>query len=135
MPDLVWDQTYSVNIAEIDRQHQKIAVLLETLFEAIEEGRPKSVLFGIVQELTAYAGYHFETEETLMEKHRYSEIGEHKKEHDEFRKKVMTFQEDLADRKETLPGDLIKFMTHWLSDHIMNTDKKYGPFLNSHGVF
>ena len=133
--DLVWDQSYSVNVAEIDRQHQKMAVLLDVLFEAIEAGRPQSVLSGIVKELVAYAGYHFETEETLMERYKYPEVEVHKKEHDGFRRKVAAFQTDLSERKETLPGDLIKFMTHWLSDHIVGTDKKYGPFLNACGVF
>ncbi|HOW58673.1 MAG TPA: bacteriohemerythrin [Candidatus Omnitrophota bacterium] len=135
MLDIIWDQTYSVNIAEIDLQHQKIAVLLDVLFEAVEQNRSVSILAEIIQELIAYAEYHFETEENLMRRYQFPEYIEHKKEHDDFRKKVLQFQEDLHKKKETLASDLIKLMTHWLSDHVMNLDKKYGPFLNAKGVF
>ena len=135
MIDIIWDKNYSVNIAEIDQQHQKIAVMLDMLFDSIAMGRPKSLLEGILKELTAYAIYHFNTEEALMAQYSYPELEAHKKEHEEFRGKVAEFQNDLQLGKETLPGDVVKFLTHWLADHIMKLDKKYGPFLNARGVF
>jgi hemerythrin-like metal-binding protein len=133
--DIIWDETYSVRIAEIDLQHQKFTALLDMLFEAIEAGRAKSALSGILRELVAYAVYHFDTEERLMIKYRYPELGAHQKEHEEFRAKMLAFQRNFAEGKETLSGDLVKFMTHWIADHVMNSDKKYGPFLNACGVF
>lgn len=39
MLDIIWDQSYSVNIVEIDRQNQKFTAMLDMLFEAIEAGR------------------------------------------------------------------------------------------------
>jgi len=135
MLDIIWDQSYSVNIAEIDRQHQKFTAMLDMLFEAIEAGRSKSVLAEILRELVAYAGYHFDTEEQLMIKHQYPGFGEHHKEHEAFRIKVLEFQRGSREGKETVAGDMVKFMTHWLAEHVMNEDKKYAPFLNAHGIF
>ena len=135
MLDIIWDQTYSVNIAEIDRQHQKFTAMLDMLFEAIENGRSKGMLFQILKELVAYAGYHFDTEEQLMIKYQYPNLGEHHKEHEAFRVKVLEFQRSFREGKETLTGDVIKFMTHWLADHVTHMDKKYAPFLNARGVF
>ncbi len=109
--------------------------MLDMLFQAIEAGRSKSELSGLLRELAAYAIYHFDTEEQLMIKHQYSDFGEHHKEHQAFRAKVAEFQESFKAGKETLTGDVVKFMTHWLADHVTNTDKKYGPFLNARGVF
>ena len=135
MLDIVWDQRYSVQIAEIDRQHQKFTAMLDLLFEAIEAGRSQEVLAGILNELVAYAVYHFDTEEQLMIKHHYPEFGAHQKEHEVFRAKILEFQRGFAAGKETLTHDVVKFMTHWIADHVMNTDMKYAPFLNARGVF
>ena len=134
MLDIIWDQKYCVHIAEIDRQHQKFTALLDMLFEAIEDGRSKGALAEILRELVAYAGYHFDTEEQLMIKHHYPELGAHQKEHEEFRARILEFQRNFAEGKETLTDDVVKFMTHWISDHVMNTDMKYAPFLNARGV-
>lgn len=134
MLDIIWDQKYSVGIAEIDQQHQKFTAMLDMLFESVEAGRPKGVLTDILKELTAYAGYHFETEEQLMIKHRYPQLGAHQREHEAFRTKILEFQKSFLAGKETLTIDVVKFMTHWLADHIMTTDKKYCPFFNSKGI-
>ena len=135
MLDIIWDEKFSVHIAEIDRQHQKFTAMLDMLFEAIEEGRSQSSLEGILSELVAYISYHFDTEEQLMIKHRYPELGAHQKEHEAFRAKILEFRRSLAEGKETLTDDVVKFMTHWIADHVMNTDMKYAPFLNARGVF
>ena len=135
MLDIIWDETYSVHIAEIDRQHQKFTAMLDMLFEAIEAGRSQGALFEILRELIAYAQYHFDTEEHLMIKHHYPEFGAHHKEHEAFRIKIAGFYKDFLAGKETLTSDVVKFMTSWIADHVTNTDKKYAPFLNARGVF
>ena len=135
MLDIIWDQKYSVHIAEIDRQHEKFTAMLDMLFEAIEAERSQGVLDGILKELVAYASYHFDTEEQLMIKHHYPELGAHQKEHGDFRAKILEFQRNFAEGKETLTDDVVKFMTHWIADHVMNTDMKYAPYLNARGVF
>jgi hemerythrin-like metal-binding protein len=134
MLDIIWDETYSVRIDEIDRQHQKFTALLDLLFEAIEAGRSQSTLIGILHALIAYADHHFNTEERLMIKHRYPELGAHQKEHETFRAKLSEFERSFREGEATLALDMAKFMTHWITDHVMNTDKKYGPFLNAKGV-
>lgn len=135
MLDIIWDQAYSVQIAEIDRQHQKFTAILGMLFDAIEEGRSQNVLSGILRELVAYADYHFDTEERLMIKYQYPDLGAHHEEHQEFRAKILEFQRNFNEGRETTTSDVAKFMTHWISDHVMDADKKYGPFLNARGVF
>ena len=104
-----------------------MAAMLDMLFEAIEDGRSKGMLSEILKELVAYAGYHFDAEGQLMIKHHYPDLGEHHKEHEAFRVKVLEFQRSFREGRETLTGDVIKFMTHM--------DKKYAPFLNARRVF
>ena len=70
-----------------------------------------------------------------MKLHGFPELDAHKKEHDRFRTAVKNFKEDLLKKKETLAADVMSFMTHWLTDHVINMDKKYAPFLHARGVF
>lgn len=135
MLEIIWDQSYSVNIVEIDRQHQKLAALLDHFLEEIAENRSGRILGQMIRELIAYAGYHFDTEESLMKRHGFPDFDAHQKEHDRFRATVKKFKEDLAGKKETLAADVMNFMTHWLTDHVMAWDKKYAPFLHAKGVF
>ena len=135
MLDIIWDETYSVHIAKIDQQHQKFTVMLDMLFEAIEAGRSQDALYEILQELIAYAGYHFDTEEELMVQYQYPEFEAHHQEHETFRAKVLEFQENFLGGGETVAIDVAHFMTHWIAEHVMNTDKKYSPFLNAKGVY
>ena len=39
-----WDDTYSVNVGEIDEQHQKLVGMLNDLHEAMEQGKDKDAL-------------------------------------------------------------------------------------------
>ncbi len=35
---------------------------------------------------------------------------------------------------KTITIDVMLFLSDWLNVHILNEDKKYGPFLNSKGI-
>jgi hemerythrin-like metal-binding protein len=130
-----WSSNYSVNIAEIDRQHQKIVEMFKNLSSAIKRKNQKKVIPEVLRELDEYAGYHFNTEERLMRRYGYPDYETHIKEHDDFCLKISGMQRDLMDGKETVTVEALKFLEYWFSDHIKKTDKKYGPFLNAQGVF
>ena len=135
MTNLFLGKAFSVNISKIDKQHKKIAEVFAKLSNAIEKGQPEKAIPGILRELDEYAGYHFDTEEKLMRQHAYPDYEAHKKEHDDFCLKVSVLQQELMEGKITVTREVLHLLTHWLSDHIMNTDKKYSPFLNARGIF
>jgi hypothetical protein len=56
---LEWEQGFSVNVAEIDRQHQKLIGMINALNDAMKEGKGKEVLAQIHGELSVYAGDHW----------------------------------------------------------------------------
>ena len=48
-----WDDSFSVKVAEIDSQHQKLFELINSLYDAMKEGKSKDMLGGIIDELSA----------------------------------------------------------------------------------
>ena len=46
-----WDNSYSVGVAEIDLQHQKLIEMINYLHKAMSEGKANDVLGHIVNEL------------------------------------------------------------------------------------
>lgn len=131
---LVWDDSYATGVAEIDEQHM---ILVHTLNDAslklagdvrIEQ------IEQITQDLLAYALYHFETEEALMQEYGYDEgapqdASMHLEQHRAFSAKVVAVRNDLKAGIAVAPADLLAFLNQWLINHILNTDKRLGAFI------
>ena len=129
-----WNDSYSVGVREIDQQHEKIMKFINDLNGAMLEKKGREVVGKILKELINYTASHFAVEEKLMSQHGYPEYDEHKAKHDKMVDKVLALQKDVDANKLTVTSDVMKFLQDWLNKHIMGTDKKYGPFLNSKGV-
>lgn len=130
-----WKEAYSVNIREVDAQHQRLVGMINDLFDAMSQGKGKEALGQVVKGLADYAVYHFGTEERLMKAHGYPDYDRHKAEHDRFTQQVSDFQRKFEEGSALLTKDVLKFLSDWLNGHILVVDKKYGPFLNEKGVF
>ena len=77
---------------------------------------------------------HFATEEMLMQSHGYPDYPTHKAEHEQLASKVVDFQNKFLSKEVGLTIEVMEFLKDWLSKHILASDKKYSPFLNSKGV-
>jgi hemerythrin len=129
-----WDASLSVNVKEIDGQHQKLIKIINDLHEAMLQKKAKEILGKIIDELIAYTTTHFLTEETYFEKFEYSDRLNHKRRHTDFVKKVGEFNKEFAAGKLMLSMDIMTFLKEWLVKHIQGEDKKYEPFFNSKGL-
>ncbi|MCX7981711.1 MAG: bacteriohemerythrin [Syntrophales bacterium] len=134
MPLIKWDNSFSVNVAEIDGQHQKLVSLINSLDDAMRQGRGKEVLDKTIAELINYAATHFQTEEKYFEQFGYPEKDEHKREHGYFVQKVSAFKKEMDERRLGLTIEVMNFLSHWLTNHIKGTDKKYSQFFNEKGL-
>lgn len=134
MPLMEWDESFSVNVVEIDGQHKVLVGMLNDLHDAMRQGKGKEILADVLRKLTAYAGYHFATEEKYMTQYGYPGYQLHKREHEKFVEKVKKFQDDFNAGKVLLTNEVMNFLKDWLVNHIKGTDKKMGLFLNEKGV-
>jgi hemerythrin len=134
MPIMSWTDAYSVGIAEIDKQHKKLIDLINALHDAMAKGHAKNVIGKILGELIAYCSNHFAAEEKLFDQHGYPDTADHKEKHHKMTAKVLALQQQFEQGKATITLDVMDFLQQWLDKHILGTDKKYGPFMNSKGV-
>lgn len=134
MASITWDESYSVNVAEIDRQHQKLIGMLNDLNEAMKIGKGKDTLGKILSGLLSYTMTHFRTEEKYFDQFGYPETEHHKKEHEAFIEKVTDFRNKFESRNLFLTIEVMDFLSDWLKNHIMGTDKKYSSFFNEKGL-
>ncbi len=134
MPIMQWDQKFSVGLATIDAQHQKLISYLNELYDAMRQGKGKDKLEKTLQALIAYTSEHFQTEEKLMKQFHYPDAESHFTEHASFVQHAIKFQRDFESGKIMLTTEVMKFLNEWVQNHILGTDKKYSLFFIEKGV-
>jgi len=108
--------------------------MINDLDDAMRQGKGKEVLGKIISGLFTYAGTHFKTEENYFDRYNYPEANPHRKEHEDFTRKVAEFKHKFDTTKITLSIEVMNFLSDWLQNHIKVVDKKYSPFLREKGL-
>lgn len=129
-----WNNNFSVNIKEIDDQHKKLFTMVNELHDAMKAGKGSDVTGKVLVGLVQYVASHFALEEKFMKEHSYPDYPKHKSEHDALTKQALDLQNQFKAGKPVLTVELLKFLREWLTNHILVTDKKYAPYLNSKGI-
>ena len=129
-----WESSFSVNIEEIDNQHQKLIGYINDLNDAMKVGKGKEIILPILNQLISYTDSHFKFEEQYFDKFGYANASEHKTHHANLVKQVIAFRDDFQNGKLGLTVELLNFLVTWLKNHILVEDKKYTSCLNSNGI-
>lgn len=132
---ITWKEAYSVNITEIDDQHKKLVELVNNLHDAMIAGKAKEMMSSILSGLVDYTLDHFATEEKYFDEYDYPESETHKKQHSDLVEQVAALQKKHETGEKVFTIDVMNFLRDWLQDHIVDSDKKFGPYLNSKGVY
>lgn len=121
-----WDENFNTGLTEVDAQHRKLVELINQLASHVAFSVDKLELDRIFDELVAYTGYHFSTEERIW--HTYlagaEEEESHLQAHKNFietigRLKAEQGQKTHVDNTE----DVLDFLVRWLAAHILETDR------------
>jgi hemerythrin-like metal-binding protein len=131
---VTWNESFSVGIRKIDKQHRELINIMNFLVENEDASGNSEPIASVLDRMTKYAHYHFETEEALMLEYEYPEYESHRDDHIQFKSKTAKFCLDALQRKETLPDEVISYLRHWLTHHILRTDMKYKPYFVQRGV-
>ncbi|MBF0357054.1 MAG: hemerythrin family protein [Magnetococcales bacterium] len=134
-PDkLLWKDEYMTGVTEIDDQHKILVHALNEASDKLSGNFQIATMERIVQDLLSYAIYHFEEEETLMEKFDYEnssneDYKKHLNQHRSFSTKVVEVHKGLKVGTPVPASELLDFLNQWLINHILNTDKKFGEHI------
>jgi hemerythrin-like metal-binding protein len=130
MPLIEWDNAFSVGNREIDEHHKKFFHIINMLFDSMKTGEKEEILLTVLKELQQYVQYHFKAEEALMKMYAYPNYSSHKAEHEDAIQKVNKFIIAYERKEDKLAIDVLNFLSNWLQNHILQTDRKYIPYLN-----
>jgi hemerythrin len=126
---LRWQDEYLVGQESIDREHRMLFQLINEFYDAFNESRRRSDLTRLLTQLVRYAEEHFQHEEKIMVEHAYPATDDHHKFHEELYETIYQLNTRLETDPRPLDRDAIAFLKHWLVDHILLHDKKFGAFI------
>lgn len=131
---LQWNDSFSVQVEEIDNQHKVMLNMINEYYNAAMKKEPQDGLIKLINGLEAYTIQHFDTEERYFDSFNYPDKVEHIRAHDEMKKKVTELKEQVADKKKVLSLEVGTFLIDWLANHIKGTDKKYTRCFHENGL-
>ncbi|MEJ1297986.1 MAG: bacteriohemerythrin [Candidatus Sedimenticola sp. (ex Thyasira tokunagai)] len=134
MKKIFWEDEFSVGVEELDRQHQKIIEVINSLID-----KPRILLrfknvSSALMELTNYVSEHFLLEERLLQENGYPDLLEHSKKHTAYSKQISHLCKKSLDGKSEVPHELLDFLTDWWINHILHEDMQYKAFFEEKGV-
>ena len=126
----VFADQYLTGVSLIDKEHRELFRIIgevyhvmtnEIAFDKYDE------IVSLLEELKEYTKFHFQDEEIYMESIHYPGLEAQKRAHDAFvsRLEEMDLEHIDENQQETLE-DMMEFLSEWLVNHIMNSDKKIG---------
>ncbi|HOZ37031.1 MAG TPA: bacteriohemerythrin [bacterium] len=130
-----WNNDLSVNVKEIDAQHQVFLKILANVTELLCRPERVEELDDLMRQLESYMAYHFATEERYFDEFDYEFGEEHKAEHRELAARVAKYKSRYKAEGDSILPEVVDFLEDWLVEHLESQDKKYTQCFNSHGLF
>ena len=130
---LEWTPEYSVNVAEIDREHRIWFSVVNRLHAAMLSGKGTKILGPLLAEVTDYTRCHFAHEENLMAAARYPAFREHVQEHKALRQRTQAFTNRFQSGEAAMTIEFTLFLSEWIKGHTMSRDRRLGEYLISSG--
>lgn len=126
---LIWRNEYSVGVDMLDNQHKR---LFEIGNNAISTLKDESTvdrydeIFKLLEDLKNYTIFHFSSEEEYLLDINFDMYLPHKREHDDFIKKLDEIKLRAFDsNQDAYLQEMLKFIIGWISNHILKSDLQY----------
>ena len=129
MKNIIWDETLSVEVDEIDEDHRRLIDLFNILSHSVAEGDATDYIEAVLEELISCTIWHFRHEERLMLKYKYEGFVEHKDEHNDLINSARELQKKFHKENKLLTNEDIEFLADWLTEHILGQDMRLGFYL------
>lgn len=128
MAQFSWTDDLYTGSSLMDSDHRKLVAFVNAFFQSMQSGQGNGVSKAM-NDLIACTGEHFGREEAEMERVQYVAALAHRTEHAKLLKQLVELKEMLdAGGKINIPA-VADFLSGWLRDHILTTDKKFAATL------
>ena len=131
---LTWNDDYLVGVRTLDNQHSLLFNHVNELHAAMVSGQARNMTGLVLRRLLRYARGHFSAEEAMMAASNFPGLAQHRNKHRGLTKHVEEFEARFERGEGAINSQLLSFLCDWLTNHIQNSDKEYGPWINRTGV-
>lgn len=133
MNKILWNESFSVGVSELDSHHRHLARLINQLSDSHGPDDDGEIVSEAISGLVKYASYHFEYEEALMAKHEFPHEEKHRGEHTKFCEIIaeISFGATLGVIKVS---ELVDYLNRWWANHILREDMLFKPFFAARGI-
>jgi hemerythrin len=131
-PDIViWNDKYATGIQMIDSQHKELFFLTNELFRAClgKDDALESVFKETMGRMVEYVRFHFGAEQELLQRIKYPDYQEHKKQHDMLVRNILESVKEYNVGKKLVPNQFVRTLRDWILSHIAFTDKLYVSYI------
>jgi len=128
---VVWDEKYATGIQLIDSQHKELFSLTNELFRACLGGEEtlKDVFRDTMGRMVDYVRFHFGDEQELLQRVKYPDYPEHKKQHDTLILEILESVKEYNEGKKFVPNQFVRTLRDWILGHIAHYDKLYASYI------
>ncbi|MDR2536252.1 MAG: bacteriohemerythrin [Treponema sp.] len=128
-----WQDSYSVGIPVVDEQHKELIKLTNNLYKACVDGddTARTYFKEVIRKTVEYVKFHFSAEEQIMSNAKYPQVAEHKRQHENFVKKVIEDTKKFEEGK-AVPYVFVNYLKNWILNHIAVADKAYSSYILQH---
>lgn len=128
---LEWNEKLETSVSEIDVQHKELFEKINAFFLAWQQGKSKEEILDIIYYIEKYILYHFDTEEKLMHKYKYSDTDRHIEAHSNFVKAFLSIKKQIESSKldDHFFIHLNFSLISWLTVHYKREDILLAGFL------
>ncbi|GFE62590.1 hypothetical protein AOG2_31780 [Geobacter sp. AOG2] len=134
MPLLSWRAEYSVNEAELDRHHEEMFNILNSVYDDVMNSPALGFILPNIDKLTTIAECHLSAEEQYLEKMHFPDIADHIAKHREFTQTIERIRSGYNDNDLEASKQLIIVLGEWLIHHVLKEDRKYSHLKGSRGT-
>ncbi len=133
---LVWTDAMRTGSVEIDFQHRELIRQVESLHEAMRQGRGKEELARTLDFMAQYVKRHFAAEEALMERVQCPAAQENKDAHGKLIERLGELRRkfDQEGANTTLLLEMYQELSKWLANHICKVDAQLRLCLEPQGA-
>lgn len=129
---VVWQDEYSVGIAEIDEQHKKLVAIMNELYNllTVNSKNYDAKVVAVVKELAEYTDYHFTCEEKeYFGKYDYPSTDIHVMQHNNFIGQVTDKMRHIDKMTIEDGKSFYSYLKSWLLSHIARADKAWAAYV------
>ena len=121
---------YLTGISIVDKEHKELFRIIGDVYRVMTDEMAVDKYDEIVrllEELREYTKFHFQDEELYMESIHYEGLKAQRRAHEAFVSRLEEMDlEHIDDNQQETLEDLMEFLTEWLVNHILHSDKKIG---------